>query len=231
MILGANDVLLMIGDSITDCERSRPEIDGVEPSLGAGYVSMVAATLGRLYPERAIRVINKGNSGDTTRQLKARWQRDVLDIAPDWLSIKIGINDVWRTFDQPDDPSAGVGIDEYRANLDQLIVSAKPVVAKGVILMTPYFIEPDRSEPMRAMMDQFGRVVRELADRHEALLVDTQAPFDEELLDKEGKKHHPMHFCADRVHPNPRGHYLIARAFLAAVGAAVPDELNLWSRT
>jgi lysophospholipase L1-like esterase len=28
--------------------------------------------------------------------LNARWQRDVLDLSPDWLSIMIGINDVWR---------------------------------------------------------------------------------------------------------------------------------------
>ena len=226
MILEANDILLLIGDSITDCDRSRPEIGGVAAALGFGYVSMVAATLNTLYPERPVRVINKGDSGNTTRELKRRWQRDVLDIAPDWLSIKIGINDVWRTFDRPDDPSAGVGIDEYRASLNELIVAARPVVAKGIILMTPYFIEPNRAEPMRAMMDEFGQVVRELAATHEAILVDTQTPFDEEF-----ETHHPLHFCADCVHPNSRGHALIAHAFLAAIGADVPDKLDLWSRT
>ena len=54
---------------------------------------MVDALLGAVYPERLIRVINMGVSGNTTRDLKARWQRDVLDLKPDWLSIMIGANE------------------------------------------------------------------------------------------------------------------------------------------
>ena len=27
------------------------------------------------------------------------WKADVLDLRPDWLSVMIGINDVWRQFD------------------------------------------------------------------------------------------------------------------------------------
>ena len=62
---------------------------------------MVDALLGAVYPERMIRVINMGVSGNTTRDLKARWQTDVLDLKPDWLSIMIGANDVWRQYDSP----------------------------------------------------------------------------------------------------------------------------------
>jgi hypothetical protein len=31
------------------------------------------------------------------------------------------------------------------------------------VLMTPYYIEPNRADPMRAMMDRYGEVVRQLA--------------------------------------------------------------------
>ena len=33
---------------------------------------------------------------------------DVLDLKPDWLSIMIGINDVWRQFDNPTEPELHV---------------------------------------------------------------------------------------------------------------------------
>jgi len=50
----------------------------------------------RFYPERAIRVITAGVGGNTCRDVAARWQKDVLDVTPDWVSLMIGINDVWR---------------------------------------------------------------------------------------------------------------------------------------
>ena len=212
MLLEQNDVLLMIGDSITDCGRVRIAHESIEPSLGSGYVSMVAETLRRKHPELNVHVINRGNGGDTSRSLKARWQEDVLDIAPDWLTIKIGINDVWRALDCPDNPEWAVPVDEYEANLEELVTSAKPVVKKGIILATPYFIESNRRDTMRAMMDNYSAVVRKLAEKHDTPLVDTQAPFDKVL-----EKEYPMYFCADRVHPNPKGHYLIAEAFLAVL--------------
>jgi lysophospholipase L1-like esterase len=212
MILEQDDVLLMIGDSITDCGRVRIAHADVEPSLGSGYVSMVAETIHHKYSALNVNVVNKGNGGNTTRDLKARWQTDVLDIAPDWLTIMIGINDVWRIFDCPDNPEYGVPIDEYEVNLEELIASAKPVVKKGIILATPYFIEPNRQDKMRAMMDDYGAVVKKLAEKHGTLVVDTQAPFDKVL-----EKEYPMYFCSDRVHPNPKGHYLMAAAFLAVI--------------
>jgi len=93
--------LLMIGDSITDVGRARPIGEGRNDELGKGYVSFVDALLNSVYPQAAIRVINMGISGNTVRDLKARWQTDVLNLKPDWLSIMIGINDVWRQFDSP----------------------------------------------------------------------------------------------------------------------------------
>jgi lysophospholipase L1-like esterase len=93
--------LVMIGDSITDAERARPVGEGLFSAQGRGYVSMVDALLGAVYPRHAIRVVNMGVSGNTVRDLKARWQTDVLDLKPDWLSILIGDNDVWRQFDTP----------------------------------------------------------------------------------------------------------------------------------
>src|ERR1019366_2799740 len=100
--------LLFIGDSITDCTRARPVGEGLFNALGTGYVALVDALLGAAIPERQIRVVNMGTGGHTIRDLKSRWETDVLALKPDWLSIMIGINDVWRQFDLPRQPETHV---------------------------------------------------------------------------------------------------------------------------
>ena len=207
MIIQPHSTLVMIGDSITDCGRGR----GDDGALGDGYVSLVDAWLRAAHPERPVRVVNRGIGGDTTRDLRARWQSDVLDLRPDWLSVMIGINDVWRLFGP--EPEEHVPEAEYAATLEHLVGTTRPRL-RGMVLMTPYFIEPDRGEPMRAMMDRYGRIVTDVAARHDALLVDTQAAFDDVL-----RHMPPAALCDDRVHPNLSGHMILARAFLRGIGA------------
>ena len=212
--LQKGEKLVMIGDSITDVGRARPIGEGrADDALGRGYVMMVDALLGAVYPERMIRVINMGVSGNTTRDLKARWQTDVLDLKPDWLSIMIGANDVWRQYDSPKQTERHVLIDEYERNLGELVASTKPL-AKGLVLMSPYYIEPNRQDAMRATMDRYGAVVKKVAAATPgSVFVDTQAAFDRLLTTT-----YPATINWDRVHPNPTGSALIARAFLAAIG-------------
>jgi lysophospholipase L1-like esterase len=211
MKLEQHDKLIMIGDSITDCGRGRPAGEGLFDPYGNGYVNMVKAFLDAHHPESAIRVINKGDSGNTVRSLAGRWQDDVMDLKPDWLSIMIGINDVWRQFDSPKMPEDHVNLEEYERTLEELITQTLPGL-KGLILVTPYFIEPNLSDAMRARMDAYGAVVRALAAKHGAILVDTQAGFDRML-----EHMHPMALAWDRVHPNTSGHALIAKCFLEAI--------------
>jgi lysophospholipase L1-like esterase len=211
MKIPSNSTLLMIGDSITDCGRARPVAEAVSWDLGNGYVALIHALLSGACPKRHIRIRNVGISGNTVRDLAARWQSDVLDLKPDWLSIMIGINDVWRQFDAPLQTEWHVSLDEYAAVLEQLVRATRPQL-KGLVLMTPYFIEPNRADPMRAMMDRNGEVVRQLAGRYQAILVDTQAAFDCVLTEV-----HPMALASDRVHPTLAGHMILARAFLKAL--------------
>lgn len=202
--------LLMIGDSITDCGRARPLADTPD-ALGTGYVSLINACLTAVMPQSRIQIINMGVSGDTVRDLAARWERDVLAHRPDWLSIMIGINDVWRQFDTWPQTEPTIDLEEYRQTLAKLIQTIRPTL-QGLVLMTPYVIEPDRADPMRAKMDEYGAVVAELAGRYTAVFVDTQAAFDTVLTDFE-----PQSLAADRIHPNLAGHMILARAFLQAI--------------
>jgi lysophospholipase L1-like esterase len=208
MIIQPNSKLVIIGDSITDCERARPVGEGLFEATGKGYVSLVEALLTARYPAHRIRVVNVGSSGNTVRDLKARWQTDVIDLKPDWLSIMIGINDVWRQFDCPMQSEWHVLPEEYERTLDELLHWTAPLL-KGLVLVTPYFIEPNRADAMRSKMDTYGTIVRKLAEKYQAHFVDTQAAFDQ-VLDHV----HPMSLAWDRVHPNRTGHMIIARAFL-----------------
>src|SRR5438128_704275 len=111
----------MIGDSITDSDRARPVGEGLFSAQGRGYVSYVDALLNAVYPQHRIRVVNMGISGNTVRDLKARWETDVLALQPDWLSIMIGDNDVWRQFDMPWQKEVHVLPEEYEATLAELV--------------------------------------------------------------------------------------------------------------
>lgn len=212
MVIQPGSKLVMIGDSITDSDRARPVGEGLFEAGGKGYVSLVDALLTSTIPGQRIRVVNMGCSGNNVRDLKARWQSDVLDLKPDWLSICIGINDVWRQFDLPLQPESHVPLDEYTRTLDELVTRTQPKL-RGLILMTPYFIESNRADPMRATMDRYGKAVRQLAEKYQAILVDTQAAFDAVLAHV-----HPMTLAWDRVHPTRVGHMILARAFLQAIG-------------
>lgn len=212
MLIEKGSKLVMIGDSITDNGRAKPVGEGLFGAIGNSYVGLVSALLGTTYPDRNIRVVNMGTSGDTVRELKARWKTDVFDLKPDWLSIMIGVNDVWRQFDLPLQTEIHVYLDEYRETLEELVKSTLPSV-KGLVLMTPYYMEPNKNDAMRHTMDEYGAVVKEIAEKYDTTLVDTQAAFDELF-----KYCHPNAIAWDRVHPNNTGHMLLARTFLKAVG-------------
>ena len=213
MLLEKNDTLLFIGDSISDYERKRPVGEGLFNALGHSYVACAGALLNCMYPDLHLRVINMGVSGNQVRDLDARWQTDVMDLKPQWVSVLIGINDVWRQFDCPQMPETHVSLQEYEETYARLIERTLPQV-KGMILMTPYYMEPNRQDPMRARMDEYGAVVRKLADKYHLTFVDLQAGWDRLF-----QHMHSTNIAWDRVHPNQTGCMYIAKQFLQAIGA------------
>lgn len=210
MEIKQDEKLLFVGDSITDCGRDQPLGEGTADSLGNGYVSYVDALLQIVYPDHSIRVVNKGISGNTVRDLEARWQTDVVKQNPDWLVIMIGINDVWRHFSKPFLKESHIQSEEYEETLYRLINESNP---SKLVLMTPFYIEPNSNDDLRKMMDDYGMIVKDVASETNALFIDTQKAF-EPLL----RNLHPTAIADDRVHPNARGHMALAKAFLTKVG-------------
>ena len=199
--------LLFQGDSITDAGRARPVGEG--GGLGGGYSAQVHALLTACYPERKIRVLNTGVSGNRVTDLQARWQADVLDLKPDWLSVMIGTNDVWRQFDHPS--MEQVLPERFESVYRALLTAVRPSL-KGLILLTPFLIEPSASDPMRLRMIEYGRIVARLAHEFHGQFVDTQKLYDGVMASVD-----PKSLSGDRVHPSMVGHAVLTRAVLRAI--------------
>ncbi|GAB3956856.1 hypothetical protein GCM10027614_70520 [Micromonospora vulcania] len=155
-------------------------------------------------------------SGDTVRDLAARWASDAVAERPDWLSVMIGINDMWRRYG--DRPHEAVPTDEYERTLRDLLRQAVDATGCRLILADPFLIEPDRGDPQRADTDRYAAVVAALAAEFGAVHVPSQAAFDRVLTVSPAKR-----WADDRVHPHLPGHAVLAEAFLTALGATAAD--------
>ena len=213
MLFENNDRIVFAGDSVTDMGSVNPVGEGLFDNLGHGYVRMFENLLTALYPQMNIRITNSGISGNTSRDLLMRYERDVVSLKPDWVSTLIGINDVWRQFDSPTMPETHVSPEDFEATYTRLIERTLPHV-QGMILMTPYFMEPNRQDSMRVRMDEYGAIVRHLAQRYHLTCVDLQEGWDRLFAHM-----HPCSIAWDRIHPNQTGCMYIAKQFLKAVGA------------
>lgn len=212
MIFEDFDRIVFAGDSVTDMGSVQPVGEGLFDNLGHSYVRIVENMLAVFYPEIRVRVTNSGISGNTSRDLLERFDRDVILFKPDWISICIGINDVWRQFDSPAMTDVCVLPEEYRENVEKMILAVKDNV-KGVFVLTPYYIEPNKSDIMRARMEEYAEICRALADKYNCTLIDFQ-----KMYDRYCSIRHSSYIAWDRVHPNQIGATLMAKEFLGKCG-------------
>lgn len=212
MIFQNMDRIVFAGDSVTDMGSTNPVGEGLFDNLGQGYVRMVDNMLAACYPHIKVRVTNSGISGNTSRDLLARFDRDVVDLNPDWVSICIGINDVWRQFDTPAIPDGQVMPEEYEENMEAMILKVKGKV-KGIFILSPYIMEPNSADMMRKRMDEYVAICRKLSEKHGCVFVDFQKLYEDYCSIR-----HSCFIAWDRIHPNEVGATLMAREFLNHCG-------------
>jgi lysophospholipase L1-like esterase len=197
--------LLFIGDSITDAGRSQ-----FSP-YGNGFVRDCCKWLQARYPELNLTIINRGVSGDTVLDLLYRWERDVIRLQPDWLFIKVGINDVW--LDLEGYHEQGVGLAEFNRHYRRLIEQASHQTRAQIILIEPFLVEDNPADMFRRLLAAYQEQIAELAEEQNLSLVKLQQAFDQGLT-----KQPAEYWAEDRVHPTPVGHALIARHVLQVCG-------------
>jgi lysophospholipase L1-like esterase len=198
--------VLFIGDSITDCGR-RDE----NAPFGDGYFSMLRGLIMGRWPERDIAWVNKGIGGHTILDLQDRWEEDVIREAPDWLGVKIGINDLHQ-FLQGGERSVSPA--RFRQAYEEVLKSASSKIRPDLILITPFYISPNRSQQsdqgkVPRLLPEYLMVVEEMAAKFGARLVRLQPMFERQL-----RYRPPETFCPEPVHPNHTGHLLIAQEVL-----------------
>ncbi|MGB2571203.1 SGNH/GDSL hydrolase family protein [Micromonospora citrea] len=198
--------VLFIGDSITDAGRDRA--DGAD--LGQGYAMMAAAWFTARHPGHRATFLNRGIGGDRVRDLRSRWDADCLSLAPQVVSVLIGINDTWRRYDH-DDPT---GVEEFARDYRHLLTTARERLDAALVLVEPFVIPLDDGQ--RAWcedLDPKVEVVRRLAAEFDAALVAVDAAFA--AADTDDRV-----WTTDGVHLTPFGHAVLAQHWLRAVGPA-----------
>lgn len=203
--------ILMQGDSITDAGRNR----GNDADRGHGYALLAAGKIMYSYPG-AFQVLNRGVSGDRIVDLYARMKKDILNLSPDYLTILIGVNDVWHELAERN----GVSDEKYYRLYSQLIDEVRAELPTVKIYILEPFVLPGVAT--NAHWDVFHKEVRLRAASAKRIAAEKGLIFIplQGLFDGCCSQCPPEYWLSDGVHPTAAGHALICEALLSVL---LPD--------
>ena len=199
---------LFQGDSITDADRDKKNPD----HLGQGYPRFCAGRLG-LDHLNEFTFYNRGISGNRTTDLYARIKKDTIQLSPDYLSVLIGVNDVWHELQLQD----GLSTEKTEFFYDMYLTEVKAALPNlKVFLLEPFFlpseiIEQDHDTFIKNVAET-AEVTKRLAEKHGCVFV----PLQQKISDA-AKQSSIETILKDGVHPTEVGHELIARELTAAI--------------
>lgn len=214
-MLKENSVILFQGDSITDAGRTYDASNDLGKGfdektaslgLGFGYSLMIKQYLDTFYKDKNITVFNRGISGNRSIDLVNRWDKDCINLKPDYLSILIGVNDTWRKYDSNEVTTAL----EYEKNLRYLLDTAKSKLNCELIILEPFLIPTDsQKECWYEDLTPKIQVARKLAREFKATYIPLDGVFASACTNT-----NPIELSSDGVHPTNMGHSLIAKLWI-----------------
>jgi lysophospholipase L1-like esterase len=179
--------LVCLGDSITQFDP--------------GYVSLLSDLIAAKYPERGIKVINSGIGGHKAPDMLARLERDVFAYKPQWVTVNVGINDVWHGMDGG---RGGVPLDIYERTVERLVQRTQEEIGAQVVLVTPTVIGEDVNAPANKTLAGYVTAMMRIAERRKTLVAPAHADFLMTL--KAGQAASPdFQMTTDGVHLNAVG--------------------------
>ena len=205
--------ILFQGDSITDAGRARNNDD-----LGRGYANLAASKLGCAHPDEYA-FYNRGISGNRIVDLYARIKCDMINIAPDYMSILIGVNDVWHEYPNKN----GVDAEKFEKIYSMLIEEYKAACPHTDILIMEPFVLPgvgtdktlddglDLYPVFRSEVEKRAAAAKRVAEKYGLRFLPLQ-----KTLDELAAKVRSDYWLADGVHPTLYGHEMIANAWIRA---------------
>ena len=164
--------ILFQGDSITDCGRIRVEESSNlikdlmnklknKTVLGCGYPAKVTAGLQKELPG-LYRYENRGVSGDTIINVYARIVRDIINLKPDYMSLLIGVNDVWRGIDN----NYATGKDRFEKVYDILLSELRQELPDmKIMIMEPFVLEGTATCDTEECPDRWHRFQTDVAEK------------------------------------------------------------------
>ena len=205
--------ILFQGDSITDCGRARES----DAHVGTGYALLVKSQLGFENPGK-YEFYNRGISGNRIVDLYARIKADIINLAPDYVSILIGVNDVWHEFGRHN----GVDADKYEKIYCMLIEEIKEALPDvKIMIMEPFCLkgsvtedteeEPNKWDVFYTEVRKRAEKAKKVAEKYNLTFVELQSIFDKATEIKED-----TYWLKDGVHPTEMGHELLKREWMKA---------------
>ncbi len=196
------------GDSITDAGRDRDN----EANFGYGYPNLVASELMCKYPGE-YEFINEGISGDRIVDLYARIKQDIINHKPDYLSILIGVNDVWHELNEKN----GVAAPKFEMIYSMLIEEIKEALPDiKIFILEPFVLKGSGTE---RYFDEFladvklhAQAAKNVAEKYGLIFIPLQEKFD-----LASRLMPPTYWTADGVHPTAAGHALIKEELIKKV--------------
>ncbi len=195
--------IVFLGDSITDCERDRADIN----SLGNGYVKILADKLRPIYPDTDIELINKGVAGDEIKDVLARADSDVIALKPDAVVIMAGINDTVHDFKT----DKQLDLKNLEGNFKELL---KKLKKEGIVIifLEPFLLPAPDKLRMRKLFSSELAVLNKVALKY----ADEVVAYDE-MFNGLAESIPYTEYSLDGVHPTHRGSRLIADQAIKAI--------------
>lgn len=193
--------ILFQGDSITDFGRQKE----FPYDMGFGYPAYAAARLGLEEPG-IHHFFNRGISGNRIVDVYARIKEDIINLQPDYMSLLIGVNDVWHEFAVGN----GISAPKFRMLYMLLLDEVKQALPQTQIVLMEPFVLPglatNENYPLfRSEVEARAQIVRELADGYGLPFIGLQKDLDTMMQDApEG------YWLYDGVHPSIYFHQYIA---------------------
>lgn len=199
---------LFQGDSITDADRQR----GNDSNYGYGYPNLLAAEVLKSRPHE-FNFINRGISGNRIVDVYARMKADIINLKPDYMSLLIGVNDVWHELGDKNGVSAAKFEKIYSMLVEELLEELPEL---KIIILEPFVLKgPATSEKwdiFRPEVEKRAEAAKRIAEKYGLVFVSLQDKFDEASSDGD-----TVYWLADGVHPTAAGHALIKDALVKVI--------------
>lgn len=206
--------ILFQGDSVTDAGRDRSD----PQSMGCGYPKFAAEYIRAARPSVDFEFVNRGIGGNRTEHIIARMQPDIIDLAPDIMTLMIGVNDVWHHYDFGEE--LYVPAEKFEENLRTILKTTREKTSARIVLIEPFILPAEDKLKMFPELDEKIRIVRALALEYADALLPLHALFAAKLVGGDWHTYSP-----DGVHPNDEGRKFIAEE-LTRVLLPIIDSLS-----